>query len=291
MILVTGATGAVGGRTAEILSEQGGEIRLLVRDAGRAPKLTGAEVTVGDYGDPASLDKACEGVERVLIVSGHAPEGERAKLHKNVMDAAARAGAKHLVYLSFQNASPNSKFPMGRDHYITESYLADSGVPYTALRDNLYLDFAPAMFDQDGVLRGPGGNGFICWVAREDVAQVAAAVLQNPPTESGGVNVTGPEAMTFAETAERLAGLTGRELSYRDEPLEEAKAWRRELGVEEWEVEMMVGSYLAVANGELGEPSDTVERFTGRKPYSLEEFFGLRPELLGHLQRGERNNG
>ncbi len=285
MILVTGATGHVGGRVAQILAERGERTRLLVRDPAKAPNLPGAEPVQGDYSDPESLDRACAGIRRVFLVSGHAPEGQRARLHGNVMQAARRAGVEHIVYLSFQNAAPTSLFPMGRDHSISEGYLEETGVPFTALRDNLYMDMIPLLFDETGTLRGPAGDGKVCWVAREDVAQVAATVLQSPSQESRKLTMTGPESLTMAETAQRISRITGRELRYKDESLEEARAWRLEqLGAPEWEVEMMVGSYRAVAAGELAEPSDSVEQLIGRPPYGLEDYFAQWPALLGPLR-------
>src|SRR3954447_8119769 len=102
MILVTGATGAVGGRVTRLLAKRGESLRLLVRDTSRVPELAGAEVTVGDYTDPASLLPAFAGVETAFIVSGYARPGERWRLHANASDAARAAGVRRIVYLSFQ---------------------------------------------------------------------------------------------------------------------------------------------------------------------------------------------
>lgn len=285
MILITGATGAVGGSVARLLADEGRRLRLLVRDRTRAPNLPHAEVVTGDYADPDSLDGAFAGVDTAFVVSGYAEPGVRARLHKNAFDAAARAGVGHVVYLSFQGAAPNSRFPMSRDHHQSERYLRESGVPYTALRDNLYLDLVPEMFG-DGVVRGPAGRGAAALVAREDAARVAAAVLTSPPAASGTYDVTGPEALTLAETAARLSALVGRELRYQEESVEAGRAWRRQLGAPDWEVATWLGSYEAIAAGELRAVSDTVARFTGRPARNLEAYFGERPHLLDKLRAG-----
>lgn len=93
---------------------------------------------------------ACAGVQTAFIVSGYAEPGERAKLHRQAFEAAARAGVGHIVYLSFQGSAPDAKFTMARDHYQSEQFLQATGVPYTALRDKLCLDLLPDMFGQQG---------------------------------------------------------------------------------------------------------------------------------------------
>lgn len=283
-ILITGASGHIGRRVAELLSEQGRELRLMVRDPGRAPKIAAAPVAQGDFGAPATLDAAFAGVEAVFVVSGYAEPGARARLHKNAFDAAARAGVKRIVYLSFQGASPTSKFPMSRDHYQTEQYLKETGISFTLLRDNLYLDILPDIFDAQGVVRGPAGRGAVAWVSREDVARIAAAVLMGRGSSGAVYNVTGPEVMTLAETAKRLSALVGRELRYENETVEEGRKWRSRLGASAWEVDTWLGSYEAIAAGELARPSDAVFRLTGRQPLGLEAYFSERPKLLDPLR-------
>ncbi|MFN2459892.1 MAG: NAD(P)H-binding protein [Candidatus Velthaea sp.] len=283
-ILITGASGEVGRRIALILSERGEALRLMYRDLARAQPPPGTETVAGDYGDPASLDRAFAGMDAAFIVSGNAEPGKRARLHANAIDAAARARTPHVVYLSFQNASPASKFPMGRDHFMTEQHLRASGLRYTALRDNLYLDILPEMFDAEGRLRGPAGNGAAAFVARDDVARCAAAVLTDARAEAA-YDIAGPQALTLADVARRFSALTGRALEYVDESLDEARAWRRPLASAPWEVDVWTGSYEAIGAGELENTGDAVRRLTGRDPLSLEAYFTLHPRLLGHLAR------
>ncbi len=284
MILITGASGHVGGRTAAILAGHGRRLRLFVRDPARAPQLPGAETACGEYADVESLDRAFAGIETALIVSGYAQPGARARLHGNAIDAARRAGVAHLVYLSFQGAAPDSRFPMSRDHHLTELLLEKSGIPYAALRDNLYLDILPDMFGSDGVVRGPAADGAAAFVSREDVARVASAALSRPDVVRGAVDVTGPEALSFADAARLLSAMTGRELRYEAESVEAGRAWRAALGAPSWEVDTWLGSYEAVAAGELLAASDTVKRFTGRDPDSLEGYFARNAHLLARLR-------
>lgn len=273
MILVTGASGQLGGRVARLLSEQGHETRLMVRNPDRAPRLSGAQVVAGDYERPETLGAAFAGISRALIVSGHAEPMERAKLHRNAFMAAAEARVDHVVYTSFQGASPDSKFPFARDHHQTELYLQATGLPFTALRDNLYMDFIAEMFNEDGILLGPAGQGKACWVSRDDVARCIVAALLDPDRFAGTHDVTGPEALSMSATARIVSEARGKELRYENENMEAGREWRSKYDVPAWEVECWLGSYAAIAFGELQTPSDTVERMTGRVPLSVREFF------------------
>ena len=137
-----------------------------------------------------------------------------------------------------------------------------------------------------GVVRGPAGAGRAAYVSREDVARTAAACLSSEWSGNRVFDVTGPEAITLDEAAMRLSALSGRTLRYVDETVEESRRWRAASGAPDWEVETRMGSYLATAAGELAEVSETVERFTGRRPATLEEYFTVRPELLDGLRKG-----
>jgi uncharacterized protein YbjT (DUF2867 family) len=284
MILITGATGNIGRRVAELLSKRSEPLRLMGRHVESMPKLAQSESVVADYANPASLDKAFKGVDRAFIVSGYAEPGRRAELHRNAFQAASRSGVRHLVYLSFLGASPQSKFPMSRDHYMSEQYLKDTGIASTILRDSLYLDLIPEMFNEKGVMRGPASRGEVSWVSREDVAHVVATALQPTTPFNGTYDVTGPEALTLQETARQVSLQVGRELRYEDEPVEEGRKWRSTLGAPAWEVETWLGSYEAIAAGELDTVSDTVLQFTGNQPLRLSQYFGKYSELLSKLR-------
>lgn len=279
MILVTGASGRIGRRVAEILAGHKLEVRAMTRTPNRMPRIPGCSSVAGDYSDPGSLDEAFSGIERAFIVSAYGEPGKRALLHKNAITAAARAGVQYLVYLSFQGASPDSRFPLGRDHFQTETYLHESGVPFVALRDNLYMDDIPALFDEEGVAKGPAGDGKAAWVSREDVAQTVAAALMHPP-HGEAYDVTGPERLSLADAAGKLSALTGRTFRYENESREDGRRWRAALGAPDWEVEIWLGSYEAIAAGELERPSSTVREFVGRDPNAFDEYFALHPELL-----------
>lgn len=269
-IAVTGANGNVGSRVARRLA--GGDIRLLVRDAAKAPAVEGAEIAViGSYGDFAGIRAALDGARSLFFVSAHESE-DRLDQHKALVDAARDARVRHVVYLSFMGAAPDAVFTFAREHYETEQYLRDSGIAFTSLRDASYADSMDHLVGDDGVIRGCAGDGRIAAVAWDDIADAAVAVLRDPAPHAGAIyTLTGPEALTLDEIAAELSKATGRDIRYEPETLEEAYASRRAAGLPEWLVEAFVSSYLAFAAGELATVTGDVEKLTGHPATPLAE--------------------
>lgn len=269
LIVVSGATGQLGGRIARQLA--GRPQRLLVRDPSRAPSLPGAEVAVAEYSDPEALRRALDGAGTVFMVSG-AEAPDRVAQHRNFVDAAVAAGVERLVYTSFVGAAPDAVFTLARDHGATEEYIRASGLGFTFLRDNLYADFLPMMVGEDGVIRGPAGDGRAAVVAQDDIAAAAVAVLRDPAPHAGRTyDLTGPEALTFSEMAATVAAATGRKVSFHNETMPEAYASRASYGAPQWQVEAWISTYTAVAAGELAGVSPAVGELTGRAATSLEQ--------------------
>ncbi|MDQ3292650.1 MAG: NAD(P)H-binding protein [Bacteroidota bacterium] len=278
-ILITGATGHIGNRVAEILKDYD-QLRLMSRQPEKLAEFTKAEKVQGDYKDITNLANAFNGIDTAFIVSGYAAPGQRALLHKNAIAAAVIAGVKHIVYLSFQGASPTSKFPMSQDHFQTEEFIKKSGLSFTLLRDSFYMDLIPEMFGEQRLMKGPGGRGQVAWVAREDVARTVAQVLLDPVTYQGTYDLTGPEAITLTQTAQRLSQLRNKDYRYQEETITQAIRWRNDLGAPAWEVATWIGSYLAIAAGEVAPVSNAVEQITGQKPFSLEAYFTQYPDII-----------
>jgi NAD(P)H dehydrogenase (quinone) len=255
---------------------------LMTRDPRRAPKLIGAETVRGDFAEPTTLKDAFAGVSAALVVSASGEPGERARLHRNAFQAAAHARVGHVVYLSLQGAAPDSKYPFSRDHSLSEQFLFAAGLPCTVLRNAFYLDMFLEKFDAEGVIRGPAQQGRGAFVSREDVARNAAAVMQKPP---GGIyDVTGPEALSIAEVASRLSTLVGRELRYEDESADAARMRLSRVEPLAWRVDLSVGWFEAIAAGELQRANDTILRFTGTAPLTVEGYFRAFPDLLRPLR-------
>jgi NAD(P)H dehydrogenase (quinone) len=142
VITITGSTGRIGGLVARDLAARGIPLRLVVRDATRAPDLAQAEIRTADYADGEAVRRALDDAGTVLMVSStEAPN--RLDAHRTFVDAAAAAGVSHLVYTSFVAAAPRATLTLARDHWATEEHIRSTGLPFTFLRDNLYADFLP----------------------------------------------------------------------------------------------------------------------------------------------------
>lgn len=283
-IAVTGATGQLGGRVARLLAERGVAQRLVVRDPSRAPALPEAEVRVADLADEGALTAAFAGVRTLLLVSA-TESPDRQALHEVPVRAAAAAGVERVVYTSFLGAAPAASFPYARDHAHTEAAIAAAGLSLTALRDTLYADVVPALVDASGdgeaVLRGPAGDGRVAWVARQDVARLAVETLLDDAHADRVYDVTGPEPLDLDATVAVLTEVTGRPVRYERETLAQARASRA--GAEPWQIEGWIGSYLAIATGEVAVTSHTVEAVTGVAPMTLAEALRAAPETWAHL--------
>lgn len=271
---VTGATGFVGGMVARGLDGLGVQTRLVVRDASspRLPQLEHVEsVREATYGDLAASTRAFEGVSTLFLVSA-GESADRVEQHRTAIDAAAAAGVEHVVYLSFLGASPDAEFTLARDHGATEQHLRASGMSWTFLRDSFYLDALVQFAGEDGVIRGPAGEGRVGGVARADVAGSAVAVLLDPaPHREEVYELTGPEALTLAEVAATVTEVTGRETTFHDETIPEAYESRAVYGVPDWQVDAWVSTYTAIASGALDKVTQDVARLTGHAPTTLRE--------------------
>jgi NAD(P)H dehydrogenase (quinone) len=282
-LVITGATGEVGGRVARRLEEKHIPQRLVVRDLSRAPELSASfPVVASSYGDAEEMRRALDGARTLFLVSGREAQ-DRLQQHLTAVAAARESGVERVVYLSFLRASADATFTLARHHFATEEAIRASGFAYTFLRSSLYADFVPYFTGRDGVIRGPAGEGRVAWVARDDIADVVVEVLLGDNYDGRTYEMTGPEALTMDETADILARVTGRSIAYRVETIDEAWESRRLTGAPDWEIEGWITSYIAVAAGELDVVTDSVREVAGHPPQALEPFLQNNPELWRHL--------
>ncbi len=288
--------------------------RLIVRDAARAPRLPGAEIAVASsYDDFHGMRRALAGIGKLFLVSARdrfgvahlgakngivPPPYDRLQQQIAAVDAAMAAGVRHIVYLSIVNAAPDAVFILAHDHFRTEEYIRASALHFTFLRASLYTDNVPQCVSGDDTIHAPAGQGRAAWVTRDDIADAAASVLTTGGHEGRSYDVTGPEALTMDETAERLSSAVGRRIAYRAQTPEEARATRstsrlekfeaerRMLtgrGLDDYEVEVFVTHFLQIAAGDLEKVSDAVPKLTGRPARSLEDYLTQHPESYRHL--------
>ncbi|MGY1679408.1 NmrA family NAD(P)-binding protein [Geodermatophilus sp. SYSU D01176] len=291
LIAVTGATGALGRRVADRLAGRDGvRLRLVARDATRAPRVPGAEVAAvpGGYADGPGLTAALTGVHTLYLVSAAEAE-DRLQQHLTAVAAAAEAGVRRVVYTSFLGAAPEAVFTLARTHAATEEALAATGLRTTVLRHSMYADFVPFFaVPEDGaaVIAAPADDGRASFVSRDDLADVAAAALLDDSSALDGavLDATGPEALSLDDAAAVLAEVTGRPAAYRRQTVEEAWATRRPSGHPDWEVEGWVTSYRAIAAGAMAAVTDVVPRLTGHPARTLAEHLRAHPEDWAHLR-------
>jgi NAD(P)H dehydrogenase (quinone) len=314
MLAVTGATGEVGRRIAARISSLGISQRLIVRDPARLCRLPGAEIAVASsYIDSAAMRQALSGIRTLFLISARdrfgvahlsakngvpAPRYDRLQQHLAAIGAAKEAGVEHIVYLSVIHAAPDATFILAHDHFYTEEGIRASGISFTFLRASLYTDNLPQYVSADDVIRAPAAEGRAAWVTRDDIADAAVAVLTGTGHEGRIYDVTGPEALTMAETAERLSTAVGRTITYQAQTPQEARATRstsrlekfeaerRMLtghGLDDYEVDVFVTHFLQIAMGELADVSDAIPELTGRPAQSLEEYLRQQPESYRHL--------
>src|ERR671917_2464915 len=206
VVAVTGAGGRLGSRLAFRLAAEGARQRLVTRNPDRAPQLDDGRplpesyvTPIEGYRDTKGMRRAFEGARTVFLVSAHEAE-DRVAEHVAAIDAAVDAGVERLVYVSFVGAAPDAVFTFARDHWHTEEHLRSTGLRWTVLRDNLYHHALTMFVGEDGVIRGPAGEGRVASVSHDDVADVATAVLLDErPTRHDGVTyeLTGPEALSL----------------------------------------------------------------------------------------------
>ncbi len=273
MILVTGATGKVASEAVRVLRQQEVPVRALVRDRLKAQALAkaGAELAVGDFDKPASLEKAMDSVSTVLLISpGGVPTQEL-----GVIDAAARAGVEHVVKIT-SKASPDSPIARQRGQAEIEAGLIASGLDYTLLRNNFYMQnflmLAPAIAQMNS-FGSSAGIGQVGFVDTRDVASVAAEITASPAAHAGKTYLlTGPELLSYADVAAVLSKVLGRPIVFGERTRGEDKQEMISAGVPEQIAAMNAHAVSLIAEGDAAWLSEDVPRILGRPARSFEQF-------------------
>ena len=270
-IAITGVTGKVGSKVAQLISEQGISARHLARNPQRAALYDNAELVQAAFENSLEAVEALKGIDVLLMVSA-SESPNRLQQHFAFLDAAHEAGVKHIVYTSFYNAATEATFTLARDHAKTEKYIKERGFTYTFLRDNFYLDFFLDLCLNNGEIRGPAGNGKVSAVARQDVSEVATTILAKPDKwKNQLLNMTGPADLSMADIVHFVSEQKGEIIPYIDESIEEAYASRKAWPAQDWEYDAWVSTYTAIKEGKQAGVSSDIERVLGRPATSLEQ--------------------
>ncbi len=286
-IAVTGANGLIGSRVVQQLAARGHRVRVLVRtDRGHFSSLPQVEVAIADLLKPEDLARALAGIERAMVISSSAPD--MVEVQSGFIDAAKRAGVRHVVKLSGIMPERDSPFRFARMHGDIEAHLAASGLAFTQLRAG---EFMPSYFRQvrnlveKNSLLLPMDSARIASIDADDLAEVAAIALTTEGHEGKVYSLTGPEALTMDEVAERLSRALGRTITYRNVPPEQVKQAQLAAGMPPYTADALAELFAERRRGKeatvhpdtatiLGRPATTFAEFAAK---SVAIFRGEQP--------------
>ncbi|KAI0364006.1 NmrA-like family protein [Pilatotrama ljubarskyi] len=296
--VITGATGGLGSQVFKYLLKLVPPSDVVVSlynpsGATQAIKESGVEIRRGDYGDPASLDKAFAGADKLLIVSYPSIAHElRVRHHKNAIDAAKRVGVKHIYYTSLAFASDSVAAVM-QAHIDTEKYLKESGLTYTILREGIYSESYPLYFGFYNAAEGkdeviiPHSDGGIAWVSREDLGEGTAKIMVQGGFENETRLLSGSRSITLREIAEKISSLLGRNVKLvvaTEDDYVRANVGKHGPRGEEEFLRKWATTYKALERGELDVVDPLLQQVLGRelKPFedTLKETLGLHGSVM-----------
>ncbi|MFC9896810.1 SDR family oxidoreductase [Nocardia sp. NPDC127579] len=267
-VAVTGASGQLGRLVVEALLEAGSTpVVAIARDGNKVADLAarGAEIREASYDDPAALDRALTGVDRVLLISGN-EFGKRVDQHTNVIRAAERAGVRLLAYTSIPGG-PANPLILAQEHAGTEAVLAKSAVPHVLLRNGWYWEnylggLAHAV--GSGVLHGAAGTGRVAAAARADYAAAAARVLTTDGHAGRVYELGGDDALTYAELAQVISEISGKPVRYQDLPESDYAATLTGAGLPAAYARALADADAGIARGVLDVDSGDLRKLLGR---------------------------
>jgi NAD(P)H dehydrogenase (quinone) len=276
-IVISGASGRLAGETLDALIGRGVKLDTLILVTRTPEKLAtyaanGADVRAGDFTKPDSLEKAFAGGKKLLLISTSG--GDRVAQHTAAIDAARRAGIRHIVYTSITNATIDNPALVARDHRLTEEALAKSGVAYTILRNQLYMDGLVAEAAQaiaSGDLYSNAGRGKWAPVARRDCAEVAAVVLTTPGHEQQVFDITGPDLLNRQDFAKLITEVTGKRVRVIE--MDDANYIQHIMrdGTPEAAAKVMASFGTATRANQLNIKDEAAQILTGHKPRSVKD--------------------
>jgi uncharacterized protein YbjT (DUF2867 family) len=276
MILVTGASGLNGGELVRLLSARGVPVRALVRNATRAAALSSlanVDIVEGDMARPETLSKPLRGVDRAMLISSS--DEAMVETQSNFIDAARQAGVKHVVKLSGIMPDTDSPFRFARMHGEIELKLQRTGMAFTHLRAgefmHAYFRQVPAILAR-GAFFLPMADARIASIDIRDIAEVAAKALTESGHEGKVYPLTGPEALTMTEVAEKLSTATGKAIRYVNVEPEEARKAQLAAGVPEYTADALAELFAERRKGKESEVSQVFDEIIGRRPTSFQEF-------------------
>jgi uncharacterized protein YbjT (DUF2867 family) len=276
MILVTGATGLNGQALLRLLSARGVAVRALVRHPAKAAAIAAlphVEFAQGDMARAETLAPALRDVDRAMLISSSDPD--MLAIQSNFIEAAKKAGVRHVVKLSGIIPELNSAFRFARMHGEIERRLEASGMAFTHLRAG---EFMPAYFRQapniaaKGAMFLPMEDARIASIDVGDIAEIAARVLTGSGHEGKTYPLTGPQALTMTQVAEKLSAATGKPIRYVDVPPEAARQAQLAAGMPPYLADALFELFAERRNGKEATVWPDAAALLGRPPTSFDEF-------------------
>lgn len=280
--LVTGATGKLGSKVVETLlkSVPANQLAVSVRNPEKAAGLRdrGIDVREGDFDRPETLDAAFAGIDRLLIISADGDNEARIRQHTNAVEAAARANVGFIAYTSLANAR-DSKMFLAPPHQGAEAAIMKTGIPYSFLRNNWYLENETAGIQ--GILAGApwvtsAGAGKVGWALQQEYAEAAQLVLAGDGHENTIYELSGP-LLTQEELASAIGAVLGREVPVREVDDTAYADIMKNAGVPDFVIPFLVGIQQGIREGNLAIESNDFEKLLGRPVTTVHEAL---PQLI-----------
>lgn len=274
MILVTGASGNVGGAVLEELLRSSASVRSMYRSTGDAAKApAGTNPVIADFADRVSLERALDGVDRVYLVCSPIPQ--LVELESNMVDACRVHGIRHLVLNSSLGADTYDKsFP--KWHHAVEEHLRASGIPATILRPESFMQNIPAFFastiNSQGAFYAAMGEAPVGFVDVRDIGAVVAKILTSDGHAGKTYTLTGPELLNYSQVAAKLSQVLGRPVRYVAVTQEQLRPSLRDMGMPPWQVEALADLQAYYADGTGGKVTSDVGDVLGREPVCMDQF-------------------
>ena len=275
MILISGATGGIGGEVCKILKKRGTAFRAMCRKQEQVDSFhnKGIDAVLGDFDRPDTLVAAMKGVETMFLITPPTPD--QFAQETAAIDAAKRAGVGRIVKISASDSNVRSPVPWARTHALIDHHLRAAGVAWTILKPTAFMQ--NFLWFKDPIAKGflpqVTGKGSVSWVDTRDVARVAATVLVEEGHEGATYFLTGPETLDMKEAAKRLSDATGHKVRYLDLPTPVFRAILRLTGNSRWMAKGLVVQFADVVAGHHDiDPTFEIERLTGKPAHSFTDF-------------------
>ena len=275
-ILVTGATGTVGRQVVSRLAGKDVNVRAAVYNAAHADrvKYSGVSTVKLDFERPKSYARALAGADKVFLIT--APGPNMPDQTEQFAAEAKRAGVRHIVKLSAFKADTKSSYSLGRIHRQAEIAIENSGIPFTHLRPNIFMqNFVKrygASIKAEGEIHQPLGEAPVAFFDARDVAATAISVLTGAGHKGQAYSLTGSRALTYYEAASILAAAIDKRIEYIDIPREAAVQIMKRQGASEWLTDMYTDLWYFSKAGGFSQVNFTFTEVTGYKPRSFETF-------------------